>query len=112
MFAIWRLWRRVGGWRAILALVAIAIGRGRLDVSEGADLIVAETGMDLETARSQALHVAAQPGAALTFIAGAGAAAGAVGRIARDRGDTAAREALLAAGPLPGVLVNRLGYTP
>ena len=100
------------GWRAILALVAIAIGRGRLDVSEAADLIAAETGMDHETARLQAVHVAAQPAAALTFVAGAVAAGAAVSRIARDSSDQAAHAAVLAAGPLPGFLINRLGYTP
>lgn len=104
--------RRELGWRAILALVAIGIGRGRLDVSEAAGLIAAETGMDLETARLQAVHVAAQPAAALTFAAGAVATGGAVTRIARDSSDQAARAAVLAAGPLPGFLINRLGYTP
>lgn len=104
--------RRELGWRAILALVAIAIRRGRLDVSGAADLIAAETGMDLDTARLQAVHVAAQPAAALTFVAGAVAAGAAVTRIARDSSDQAARAAVLAAGPLPGFLINRLGYTP
>ena len=104
--------RRELGWRAILALVAIGIGRGRLDVSEAAGLIAAETGMDLETARLQAVHVAAQPAAALTFAAGAVATGGAVTRIARDSSDQAARAVVLAAGPLPGFLINRLGYTP
>jgi hypothetical protein len=103
--------RRELGWRAMLALVAIALGRGRLDVGEAADLIAAEAGMDLETARLQAVHVAAQPAAALTFVAGAVAAGGAVTRMAHERGDQAAREAALAAGPLPGYLINRLGYT-
>jgi len=103
--------RRELGWRAILALVAIGIGRGRLDVSEAAGLIAAETGMDLETARLQAVHVAAQPAAALTFVAGAVAVGGAVTRIARDSSDQAARAVVLAAGPLPGFLINRLGYT-
>jgi hypothetical protein len=103
--------RRELGWRAILALVAIAIGRGRLDVGEAAGLIAAEAGMDPETARSQAVHVAAQPAAALTFVAGALATGHAVNRIARDSGDQAARAAVLAAGPLPGFLIDRLGYT-
>lgn len=104
--------RRELGWRAILALAAIGIGRGRLDVSKAADLIAAEAGIDIETARLQAVHVVAQPAAALTFVAGAVATAGAVARIARACGDQAARMAVLAAGPLPGFLINRLGYTP
>ena len=103
--------RRELGWRAILALVAIAIGRGRLEVGEAAALIAAEAGMDLETARSQAVHIAAQPAAALTFVAGAVATGHAVTRIARDSSDQAARAAVLAAGPLPGFLIDRLGYT-
>jgi hypothetical protein len=104
--------RRELGWRAMLALVAIALGRGRLDAGEAGDLIAAETGMDLDTARMQAVHVAAQPAAALTFVAGSVATGHAVARLARDHGDQAARAAVLAAGPLPGFLINRLGYTP
>jgi len=104
--------RRELAWRAILALVAIALGRGRLEVDEAADLIRAETGMDPDTAQLQAVHVAAQPAAALTFVAGAVAVGGAIARIARDRGEAAARAAILAAGPIPGTSLNGLGYTP
>jgi hypothetical protein len=104
--------RRELGWRAILALVAIGLGRGRLEVAEAGDLIAAETGMDPETAYLQAVHVAAQPAVALTFVAGAVAVGGALTRIARDQGEAAARAAILAAGPIPGTSINRLGYTP
>ncbi|HXA43066.1 MAG TPA: hypothetical protein VNV65_09170 [Candidatus Solibacter sp.] len=111
--------RREIAWRAILALVALGMGRGRLEIGEAANLIAAETGMDGETARLQAVHVAAQPAAALTFIAGAAAVGAAVDRIARGHGDptgsdvqASARARVLLAGGLPGVAINRLGYTP
>lgn len=104
--------RRELAWRAMLALVAIGLGRGRLDVDEAGDLIRAETGMDPETAHLQAVHVAAQPALPLTFVAGAVAVGGAITRIARDHGEAAARAAILAAGPIPGTSINRLGYTP
>ena len=68
--------------------------------------------MDRETARLQAIHVAAQPMAALTFTAGAVEVAAAI-TLLRRRGDAAAgRAALLRATPLPGTSINRLGYTP
>ncbi len=111
--------RRELAWRAILALVALGMGRGRLQVGEAAALIRAETGIDGETARLQAVHVAAQPAAALTFVAGAVAVGGAVARIARSQGevtgpdlDGSARAQVLLAGALPGFAIKRLGYTP
>ena len=104
--------RRELAWRAILALVALGLGRGRLDVDEAADLIRAETGMDSETAHLQAVHVSALPALGLTFVAGAVAVGGAITRMGRDRGEAAARVAMLAAGPIPGTSINRLGYTP
>ena len=100
------------GWRAILTLVALGLGRGRLDVEEAANLVAAETGMDRETARLQVLHVAAQPAAALTFTAGAVEVAAAVTRLGRQGGELAARMAVLKRAPLPGISINRLGYTP
>ena len=104
--------RRELAWRAILALVAIGLGRGRLDVDEAGNLIAAETGMDSETAHLQAVHVSALPALGLTFVAGAVAVGGAITRMGRDRGEAAARVAMLAAGPIPGTSINRLGYTP
>jgi hypothetical protein len=104
--------RKELGWRAILTLVALGMAHGRLDVEEAGDLVAAETGMDHDTARLQALHVAAQPTAALTFIAGAVEVAGAVSRMERHGDTSAARTAVLAYAPLPGVSINRLGYTP
>jgi hypothetical protein len=104
--------RKELGWRAILTLVALALARGRFDVEEAANLVAAETGMDRATARLQALHVAAQPVAALTFTAGAVAVAAAVIRLGRQGGEAAARTAVLRSAPLPGISINRLGYTP
>jgi hypothetical protein len=43
--------RRELAWRSILALVGSGFVRGRLDLDEGAALVAAETGMELETAR-------------------------------------------------------------
>jgi hypothetical protein len=104
--------RRELAWRAILALVAMGLGRGRLDVDEAAALIAAETRMDPETAHLQAVHVAAQPALALTFVVGAVLVGDAITRVAGDRGEAAARTAILVAGPLPGTSIKRLGYTP
>jgi hypothetical protein len=104
--------RKEIGWRAILALAALGLGRDRLDVEEAASLVAAETGMERATARQQALHVAAQPAAALTFVAGAALAGAAVARLGRSDNETAARIAILEAAPLPGTSINRLGYTP
>jgi hypothetical protein len=104
--------RKELGWRAMLTLVALGLARGRLEVEEAADLVVAETGMDRDTARLQALHVAAQPAAALTFTAGAVQVPAAVTRLQQQGGEAAARVAVLRAGPLPGTSIKRLGYTP
>ncbi|MGB2940815.1 MAG: hypothetical protein WBD38_11025 [Candidatus Dormiibacterota bacterium] len=104
--------RRELAWRAMLALVGAGFARGRLGLEEAAALIAAETGMDEETARMQAAHVAAQPLAALAFIAGMRRVDQLwVGREA-DPDPAATRARLLAAGPIPaGVLEMVPGYT-
>ena len=92
-------------WRAMLALVAAGMIRGRLGEDEAADLLRAETGMDDDTARLQAVHVAAQPLAALTFIAGRRRLA----RLEHSLGDAGAPEdrvRLLSWGPVPAAALD------
>jgi hypothetical protein len=104
--------RRELAWRSILALIGAGFVRGRIDLAEGAALVAAETGMDAETARLQAAHVAAQPLAALAFIAGKRALDRIVPGADADVDPPAARARLLSAGPLPGGLMEMAsGYT-
>ena len=104
--------RRELAWRSILALIGAGFLRGRIDLAEGAALVAAETGMDAETARLQAAHVAAQPLAALAFIAGKRALGRILPDIDGDADPAAARARLLSAGPLPGGLMEiASGYT-
>ncbi|MEA2645371.1 MAG: hypothetical protein QOE92_454, partial [Chloroflexota bacterium] len=99
--------RRERAWRAILALTAAGLGRGRMDLDEATRLVAAEAGLDIETARLQAAHVAAQPVAALAFVAGRLVAARVLAPLGAASDAAAARAAFLAAGPLPAA-----GYTP
>ena len=99
--------RKELAWRAILALVALGLARGRMELEEAAGLVTAETGIEPDRARLQAAHVAARPVAALSFIAGRGAVLGLVPATASKAEQLAARGALLAAGPIPAA-----GYTP
>ena len=93
-------------------MIGAGFARGRIDLAEGAALVAAETGMDAETARLQAAHVAAQPLAALAFIAGKRALDRIVPGADADVDPPAARARLLSAGPLPGGLMEMAsGYT-
>ncbi|MGB2940460.1 MAG: hypothetical protein WBD38_09215, partial [Candidatus Dormiibacterota bacterium] len=113
--AAWRVRdaRRELSWRAMLALVAAGLIRGRVDLAAGSELIAAETGMDPETARLQAVHVAAQPLAALTFIAGYRLNGHPDEPPGPPPGASQARVGLLSAGPLPAACLEIVaGYTP
>ena len=97
--------RRELSWRAVLALVAAALVRGRMDAAAAASVVAAESGMDLETAALQVAHVALRPFAAMSFIAGRRALAAAVERLGGDGG---ARARVLAAGPVPALGLDLL----
>jgi hypothetical protein len=66
--------------------------------------------MDVETARLQAVHVANQPLAAFSFMAGHIAFERGLGP-ALSAGDAAARARLVAAGPIPAAALPGLGLT-
>jgi hypothetical protein len=90
-------------WRSALALAAIAMARGRTGIDEAAAMIAAESGIDPEQARLQAMQVAERPLAALTFLAGR--------RVLIDgaaRHGDAAVAAWLAEGALPGAALRAL----
>jgi hypothetical protein len=91
------VWRRAevdveASWRWALALVAIAVLRGRDDPGQAAAMIAREGGIDLDSARLQTAAVKARPVAALGWAAGVVAVAPA---------DAAQRAALVASLPLP-----------
>jgi hypothetical protein len=104
--------RRELAWRSILALVATGFVRGRLDLDEGASLVAAETGMEPETARLQAAHVATQPVAALALVAGKRVMDALMPRLGALSDPATARARLLHAGPIPaGSIEIGGGYT-
>ena len=92
-------WAPELAWRAALALAGIAMLRGHATVEGAAGLIAAEAGLPEDQALLQAATVANRPLAALSWLAGRAAVAGAM------RTRTAAE--LLAAGPLPAVALGR-----
>ncbi|HEV3231746.1 MAG TPA: hypothetical protein VG245_05775 [Candidatus Dormibacteraeota bacterium] len=95
-------------WRALLALIAAGMLRGRMDVATGADLIERETAMAAETALAQATHVAAAPMAALRWIAGRRLVEAALSGPGSTGDPAQARAALLRRGPLPGAAISLL----
>jgi hypothetical protein len=102
-------WFRELAWRAALALVAIGLVRDMATFDQAVDMLSAESGLDPAEARLQALHVARRPLAALTFISGRRQVAAVLARGGPGRGADGGgldRRRLLAAGPLPGALID------
>ena len=98
--------RRELAWRAALALCALEMVGGRMDVEMAADMIAVESGLPIDRARLQAMHLSVAPIGALTFIAGRAEVRAAVERLG---GDPGARARVLGAGQLPAFAIAALG---